>query len=175
MRRRRTLAALALAVALVGLVALIGALRSGAPREAEAQIVRTKRAVERASGGAVFLFRPPYGGRDSTIDSIAKAHDLLEIMWTVDSRDSLGADHAKIERNVIDGLRPGAIVLMHENHGQTIRAMLGVFAAIGRKHLRTVSVPRLLSDDPPSGAQVKAGGAGCGSLYRAGTAGSNGG
>jgi hypothetical protein len=51
---------------------------------------------------------------------------------------------------------PGAIILMHENHGQTIRAMLGIFAAIERRHLHTVSVPRLLSDDPPSDSQVRA-------------------
>jgi len=110
----------------------------------------------------VFLFRPPYGGRDATIDSIARAHNLLEILWTVDSADSLGANYKQIERNVIDGMRPGAIILMHENHGQTIRAMLGIFAALKRKHLRAVSVSRLLTDDPPSEAQVRAGGLGCG-------------
>jgi peptidoglycan/xylan/chitin deacetylase (PgdA/CDA1 family) len=129
---------------------------------AESEIVRTQGAVERASGGSVFLFRPPYGGRNAAIDSIAHAHNMLEIMWTVDSADSLGANYAQIERNVIDGLRPGAIILMHENHGQTIRAMQSVFAALQRKHLRTVSVPRLLTDDPPSEAQVRAGGLGCG-------------
>lgn len=146
-------------------------LTSLAPGEAEREIVRTQQAVARASGGPVFLFRPPYGGRDATIDSIAKAHGLLEIMWTVDSRDSLGADWAQIERNAIEGLRPGSIVLMHENHGQTIRAMLGIFAAIQRRHLRTVSVSRLLSDDPPSDAQVRAGGAGCKAPYRPGGSG----
>ncbi len=139
-----------------------------APAEAETQIVRTQHAVEQTSGGPVFLFRPPYGARNATIDAIAKAHGLLEIMWTADSRDSLGADYAEIERNAIEALKPGAIILMHENRGQTIRAMLGIFAAIQRKHLRTVSVPRLLTDDPPSEAQVKAGGAGCGALYRPG-------
>jgi peptidoglycan/xylan/chitin deacetylase (PgdA/CDA1 family) len=142
-----------------------------APSEAEAQIVRTQQAVAQTSGSQVFLFRPPYGARNATIDSIARAHGLLEIMWTVDSRDSLGANYAEIERNVIEGLRPGSIILMHENHGQTIRAMLGIFAAIQRKHLRTVSVPRLLTDDPPSDAQVRAGGAGCGALYRPGGSG----
>lgn len=131
------------------------------PGEAEAEIARTQRAVERASGGPVFLFRPPYGARDATIDSIARAHSLLEIMWTVDSADSLGANYAQIEHNVIAGLRPGAIVLMHENHGQTIRAMSTIFSAIHLRHLRTVSIPRLLTDDPPSEAQVRAGGAGC--------------
>lgn len=139
--------------------------------EAEAEIVRTKHAVERASKGEVFLFRPPYGARNAAIDSIARSNGLLEIMWTVDSADSLGANYAGIERNVIGGLRPGAIILMHENHGQTIRAMPAIFAAIRRKHLHTVSVPRLLTDDPPSEAQVRAGGAGCGALFRPGNGG----
>lgn len=130
--------------------------------DARSEIVRTQHAVEGASGAPVFLFRPPYGAHDAAIDSIAREHNLLEILWTVDSRDSLGANYAQIERNVIEGLHPGAIILMHENHGQTIRAMLSIFAALQRKHLRTVSVPRLLTDDPPSEAQVRAGGLGCG-------------
>jgi peptidoglycan/xylan/chitin deacetylase (PgdA/CDA1 family) len=142
-----------------------------APTLAESEIVRTQAAVERASGGSVFLFRPPYGAHNATIDSIAREHNLLEILWTVDSADSLGADYAQIERNVIDGMHPGAIILMHENHGQTIRAMLSIFAALQRKHLRAVSVPRLLTDDPPSQAQVRTGGLGCGGGASAGRGG----
>jgi peptidoglycan/xylan/chitin deacetylase (PgdA/CDA1 family) len=133
-----------------------------APARAEAEIVRTQAALEGAGAGRVFLFRPPYGGRNETIDRIARAHGLLEILWTVDSADSLGAEWTQIERNVIAGLRGGAIILMHENHGQTIRAMLGIFAALQRKRLRTVSVAQLLTDDPPSAARVRAGRGACG-------------
>ncbi len=85
------------------------------------------------------------------------------MLWSVDSADSRGANFAQIERNVIGGLRAGAIILMHENHGQTVRALLSIFAALHRDHLRAVSVPRLLADDPPSAAQLRAGGAGCAS------------
>jgi peptidoglycan-N-acetylglucosamine deacetylase len=133
-----------------------------APAEAEHEIVRTQAAVASSSGGPVFLFRPPYGARNPTIDRIVRAHGLLQILWTVDSADSLGANYAQIERNVIGGLRPGAIILMHENHGQTVRALLNIFTALKRKHLRAVSVPQLLTDDPPSVAQVRVGGAACG-------------
>jgi peptidoglycan/xylan/chitin deacetylase (PgdA/CDA1 family) len=146
-------------------------LTSMAPAEAEAEIVRTQAALARSTGRPVFLFRPPYGGRNPTIDAIARAHGLLQILWTVDSADSLGADYAQIERNVIGGLRGGAIILMHENHGQTVRALLNIFAALQRKHLRAVSVPQLLSDDPPSVAQVRGGGAACGIHARAGLSG----
>jgi peptidoglycan-N-acetylglucosamine deacetylase len=144
------------------------------PSLAEAEIVRTQVAVERAADGPVFLFRPPYGGHDPKIDAIARKHNLLEILWTVDSKDSLGANYEQIGHNVIAGMHPGAIILMHENHGQTIRAMLAIFAALRRKHLKTVSVAKLLSDDPPSTAQVRAGGQGCGSHARVGGGGSMG-
>jgi peptidoglycan-N-acetylglucosamine deacetylase len=138
---------------------------------ADTEILRTQVALARSSGARVFLFRPPYGARDAAIDAVARAHGMLEILWTVDSADSLGANYAQIERNVIGGLRPGAIILMHENHGQTVRALLAIFAALQRRHLRAVSVPQLLTDDPPSTAQVMAGGRGCGIGRRASVSG----
>jgi peptidoglycan/xylan/chitin deacetylase (PgdA/CDA1 family) len=139
--------------------------------EAEREIAHTQAALTRSSGASVFLFRPPYGARNATIDRIVREHGMLQILWTVDSADSLGANYAQIERNVIGGLRPGAIILMHENHGQTVRALINIFGALQRKHLRAVSVPQLLTDDPPSVAQVRAGGAGCGIRGRAGVGG----
>ncbi len=129
---------------------------------ADEEITRTKTALAQASGGPVRLFRPPYGGRNAAIDDMARRAGLLEILWTVDSADSLGANYAGIARNVIAGLRPGYIILMHENRGQTIRAMLQILPALARRHLRAVSVPELLARDPPSIAQVRAGGRGCG-------------
>ena len=142
-----------------------------APSEAEAEIVHTKHALEAASRGPVILFRPPYGGFNPTIDRIARQHGLAEILWTVDSADSLGANYAGIEHNVITGLHPGAIILMHENRGQTVRALPAIFAAIRRRGLRPVSVPRLLTDDPPSARQLREGGAGCGVSHSVGSGG----
>ena len=121
-----------------------------APAAAEQEITRTQTALERASGGPVTLFRPPYGGRNATIDQIARRHGMLEILWTVDSADSLGANYAGISRNVIAGLHPGSIILMHENRGQTIRALLSIFGALKRRHLRAVSVPQLLAQTRPA-------------------------
>jgi peptidoglycan/xylan/chitin deacetylase (PgdA/CDA1 family) len=132
------------------------------PSAAELEITRTQTLLARDSGGPVRLFRPPYGGRNSTIDALAQRHGMVEILWTVDSADSLGANYAGISRNVIAGLHPGSIILMHENRGQTIRAMLTFLPELARHHLRAVSVPELLARDPPSTAQLRAGGRGCG-------------
>jgi peptidoglycan/xylan/chitin deacetylase (PgdA/CDA1 family) len=130
--------------------------------EAESEVVRTQAAVARASGGPVFLFRPPYGAMDSSLEAMVHGHHLLEILWDVDSEDSLRGDYAEIAKKVIAGLKPGSIILMHENHGQTIRALPYVSAALQRRHLRTASVPQLLTEDPPSPAQVAGGWSACG-------------
>jgi peptidoglycan-N-acetylglucosamine deacetylase len=135
------------------------------------QIADARSLIERAADQPVFLFRPPYGSRTPAIDAEARSHGLLEVLWTVDSRDSLGANYAGIEQNVTAGLHPGSIILMHENRGQTIRALPVIFAAIARDHLRAVTIPQLVAEDPPSSAQLRAGGNGCGSGFHAGEGG----
>jgi peptidoglycan/xylan/chitin deacetylase (PgdA/CDA1 family) len=132
------------------------------------EIAGAKAQIEDASGQRVVLFRPPYEGRSPAIESEVKTLGMLEVLWNVDSADSLGAEYAGIERNVIAGLHPGSIILMHENRGQTIRALPAIFAALARHHLRAVTVPELVEEDPPSPAQLRAGGLGCGVSRRAG-------
>jgi peptidoglycan/xylan/chitin deacetylase (PgdA/CDA1 family) len=126
------------------------------------EIADARTLIERNTGQPVGVFRPPYGARNAAIDAEARSLGLVEVVWTVDSADSLGADYAGIARNVIAGLHPGSIILMHENRGQTIRAMATIFPALARSHLRTVTLPELLAEDPPTMAQLRAGGRGCG-------------
>jgi peptidoglycan/xylan/chitin deacetylase (PgdA/CDA1 family) len=126
------------------------------------QIAAAQTLIERAARQPVVLFRPPYEGRTVAIDREVNALGMLEVLWNVDSRDSLGAsNYLGIERNVIAGLRPGSIILMHENHGQTIRALPTIFAALARRRLRAVTVPELITADPPSLAQLRRGLSGC--------------
>ncbi len=134
-----------------------------APSAVASQIAATKGAIERASGRTVRLFRPPYGVRDATVDATARRLGLVEVLWTVDSADSLGADYAQIAHNVLAGLRPGAIILMHENRGQTIRALkFFLLPRLRRAHVELVTLPRLLAGDPPTPAQLRRGARGCG-------------
>jgi peptidoglycan/xylan/chitin deacetylase (PgdA/CDA1 family) len=132
------------------------------------QIAGAKPLIEHAGGERVVLFRPPYEGRTSAIDHEARALGMLEVLWNVDSGDSLGAEYAGIEHNVLAGLHPGSIILMHENRGQTIRALPTIFAALGRDRLRAVTVPELVEEDPPSLVQLRAGGGGCGVVHGSG-------
>jgi peptidoglycan-N-acetylglucosamine deacetylase len=132
------------------------------------QIAGAKALIEHVAAQPVVLFRPPYEGRTPAIEHEVRALGMLEVLWNVDSGDSLGANYGGIERDVLAGLHPGSIILMHENRGQTIRALLTIFAALARDHLRAVTVPELVTEDPPSLAQLRAGGHGCGVRLQAG-------
>jgi peptidoglycan/xylan/chitin deacetylase (PgdA/CDA1 family) len=131
------------------------------PAQVASELAGNQRLIERESGQPVDLFRPPYGAQDRTVNHIAKRLGLLDIMWSMDSRDSLGANWAGIIRNVEPDLRPGAIILMHENRGQTIRALTTLLSVLHRRHLRSVSLPDLFATDPPSRAQIRRGLAAC--------------
>src|SRR5579884_2053037 len=140
-----------------------------APSEVTMQLERTAQLIKAQSGQHVDLWRPPYEASDATVAGIARRLGLLEVLWSVDSRDSLGASWAQIIRFVETGLRPGAIVELHENRGQTIRALTTLLPYLHRRHLRSVSVPELMASDPPSLGQLRRGWNGCGEHVARGT------
>jgi peptidoglycan/xylan/chitin deacetylase (PgdA/CDA1 family) len=125
------------------------------------EIVADQRLTERTVDEPVLLFRPPYEGHTAAIDAEVKRLGMVEVLWNVDSADSLGANYLSIEHNVVAGLHPGSIILMHENRGQTIRALDAIFAALDRRHLEAVTVPQLIAEDPPSLTQLRRGSSGC--------------
>jgi peptidoglycan/xylan/chitin deacetylase (PgdA/CDA1 family) len=125
------------------------------------ELQRTEQRIKADAGIEPLVFRPPYGARNATVDQVAKQLGLLDIIWNIDSADSLGANYAGIIQNVEAGLRPGSIILMHENRGQTIRALTTLLPELHRRHMRSVTLPELIAEDPPSKAQLERGPAGC--------------
>jgi peptidoglycan-N-acetylglucosamine deacetylase len=131
------------------------------PSQIRSQLRMTAQAIHAATGEDVDMWRPPYELHDGTTDRIARELGLQEILWSVDSGDSVGANWALIIREVEAELKPGMIILFHENRGQTIRALTTLLPELHRRHLRSVTVPELLATDPPSVHQLREGLSGC--------------
>jgi peptidoglycan/xylan/chitin deacetylase (PgdA/CDA1 family) len=89
---------------------------------------------------------------------------MLQVLWSLDSHDSYpppGASAAAIVHTVVPSLRPGTIVLLHENLYQTQRVLPTILRHLHSKHLTSVSIPDLLALDPPTLAQLRARIRGC--------------
>jgi peptidoglycan-N-acetylglucosamine deacetylase len=125
--------------------------------EVASELETDRQLIVRESGQSVDLFRPPYGAQDRAVNRVASRLGLLDIMWSMDSRDSLGAGWAGIIKHIESDLRPGAIILMHENRGQTIRALTRLLPLLHKRHLRSVSLPELFATDPPTPEQIRRG------------------
>jgi peptidoglycan-N-acetylglucosamine deacetylase len=96
------------------------------------------------------LFRAPYERHSPAVDEVVRRMGMLEVLWSVDSRDWIkGTTARRVVRNVLGALRPGAIVVLHDIHPWTVRAMPEILRAIRLRGLRAVSVPELLALDPP--------------------------
>jgi peptidoglycan/xylan/chitin deacetylase (PgdA/CDA1 family) len=77
---------------------------------------------------------------------------MTMVMWSVDSQDYLRPGVDRIVANVLDNVKPGAIVLLHDAGGdrsQTIAALPRIVNALRLRHYTLVSVPQLLRDAPP--------------------------
>jgi peptidoglycan/xylan/chitin deacetylase (PgdA/CDA1 family) len=80
---------------------------------------------------------------------------MLQVMWTQDSRDSLGAPWTEILSRSKQFITPGSIILLHENRGQTAKAVNRLLPEIRRRGFKAVTVPELLALNPPDLAQVR--------------------
>lgn len=117
---------------------------------------------ERVLGRKPEFFRPPYQAHNRTTDQIVKSLDQVQVLWNVDTEDSLGPTTAdKVAQNAIAGLRPGSIILMHETKENTLKAMPKIIQAMRERNLEPVTVSKMLAGDPPTEQQVRNGYAGC--------------
>jgi peptidoglycan/xylan/chitin deacetylase (PgdA/CDA1 family) len=130
------------------------------------ELASTQRTIESIGGRDVLVFRPPFGSNDARSLELAGRLDMLEVLWNVDSGDASGASTlapAEIARNLADRVRPGAIVLLHEDEQAptTLDALRTFLPWLKRHGLHAVTVPELLAHDLPSAEQVTKGAGGC--------------
>lgn len=111
------------------------------------EIERTRDIIFLETGINTPLFRPPFGAFDAR--SLAEvAHRNLEVvLWSVDSRDWATHSIGDIRRNVEKRAHPGAIILMHDVHQQTVEALPGLVEFLKRMGYTFVTIPELLPVD----------------------------
>jgi len=91
----------------------------------EGQLAHT-RDVLKGLGADVTVFRPPYGSYNASTVSIASALHMRTVIWTIDPTDYRRPSPEVIVRRVMDQLKPGSIILMHDGGGDrshTVQAL----------------------------------------------------
>jgi peptidoglycan/xylan/chitin deacetylase (PgdA/CDA1 family) len=114
------------------------------------EINKTQNAIKDASGYTPVLMRPPYGAITARQkDWVEKQFGLSVIIWSVDPFDWKRPGASVIEQRILAGARPGAIVLSHDIHKQTVDAMPATLDALAAKGFKFVTVSQLIAMNKP--------------------------
>ena len=73
------------------------------------------------------LFRPPHGQRTPFVVAHARSEGLRTVTWDVSAEDWSDSDGARVARRILDQVRPGSIVLLHDGldgEGEADRSVL---------------------------------------------------
>lgn len=104
--------------------------------------------ILRTVGYRTHFFRPPRGRVDAIGYEAAMRQGYKVVLWSVDSRDWQNPGVAQIVKNVVQNVRPGDIILFHDQGGdrtQTVRAVRQVIEILRKRQYEFVTVNELLN------------------------------
>ena len=91
--------------------------------EACDEVKRTCEAIEAVTGEKVEYIRPPYGAYNEELECMI---NLNKVLWTVDPQDWNTTDTNAIVRHVVNNVKDGDIILLHDIYPSSVAAALRI-------------------------------------------------
>ena len=115
-----------------------------------AELQKTDDAIKAAIGARPILMRPPYGSITARQKQwIHEEFGYRTILWDVDPLDWKRPGSSVVTGRIVRETRPGSIVLAHDIHPGTIKAMPATFDQLQEKGFKFVTVSELIAMGKP--------------------------
>jgi peptidoglycan/xylan/chitin deacetylase (PgdA/CDA1 family) len=112
--------------------------------EIKLELASSSQAIEKITGKKVELFRPPYGDYDDELIKTASEEGYYSIQWDTDSLDWKDLSATDIAMRVINNVRSGSIILMHNNGLHTAEAVPIIISTLKNKGYTFVPIGELI-------------------------------
>lgn len=112
--------------------------------EIKQELSTSSEAIENITGKKVELFRPPYGDYDDELIKTASEQGFYTIQWDVDSLDWKDLSASDIAMRVINGVKSGSIILMHNNGLHTAEAVPVILETLKNRGYSFVPIGELI-------------------------------
>lgn len=112
--------------------------------EIKDELTTSSAAIEKLTGKKVTLFRPPYGDYDNDLINTSLSMGIFPIQWDVDSLDWKNLSANEIAMRVINGVKPGSIILCHNNALHTDEALPLIFSTLKNRGYQFVPISELI-------------------------------
>ena len=115
------------------------------PDELRQQIVSTQDIISQTVGITPTVFRPPYGSVNSIVRDVVHDLGMDVILWRLDTEDwRSGSSKDQIVATVLDRIKAGDIILMHDRNSRTIDATRELIPRLRERGFSFVTVSGLL-------------------------------
>lgn len=121
-------------------------LRRASHKRITSEIADGAKAIRRVTGSYPVWYRPAGGSKNAFVFAEARRLDQRVVLWTVDPNDWKRPGAGKIARRVLDHVRPGSVILMHDGGGdrsQTVVALGLVIKGLKARGYSMVTLSRL--------------------------------
>ena len=123
------------------------------PRGLARELQASQETLTRICGERPLFFRAPAGLRNMFLDPVLAQLGLRLASWSARGFDTRVGDATRVTRNLLRGLRPGAILLLHDGHAArtasgvpvVLEALPRVLEAAAAAGLRPVTLRQALS------------------------------
>lgn len=105
------------------------------------------RKIEMLTGEAPTLYRAPYGEFDDSLITTLDGMGMKVIQWDVDSVDWKKPSAADIKKKVLKGVKPGSILLFHNDLENTTEALPEILSELKAQGYKFVTVNELIYKD----------------------------
>jgi peptidoglycan/xylan/chitin deacetylase (PgdA/CDA1 family) len=110
------------------------------------EILFGQQAIKRELGVTPLWFRPPGGSTNSFVYSEAQRLGMRVVLWSIDPKDWRTPPARVIASRVLDRVRPGSVILMHDGGGDrshTVAALGFIIRGLKARGYAMVTLSRL--------------------------------
>jgi peptidoglycan/xylan/chitin deacetylase (PgdA/CDA1 family) len=109
------------------------------------EIDRTNQVIYDTVGRPPVTMRPPYGNITARQAALLyNTRNMATVLWSVDPQDWMRPGSSVVAQRIVNGSHPGAVVLSHDIHGPTVRAMPATIDGLAARGFECVTLSELM-------------------------------
>lgn len=108
------------------------------------EIERCGEIITEITGQSTVYFRPPFGVTNPNIKRAVQRTQQQVIAWNIRSLDTVKTDEDVIYQRIIQRIKPGSIILLHDTSDKTIRVLERLLQYMAENKYKSVRIDELL-------------------------------
>jgi len=89
------------------------------------------------------FLRPPGGSSSDAVEQVAGVQELSVLSWSVDPRDWATRDAWAVERSVLQSVKDGDVILLHDMSDSSVQAALDIVDTLLERGFTFVTASQL--------------------------------